>query len=84
MCVVVCANRPPAKPAITPPMPKADTLAAVRSMPALCAATSSSPTARHSVPMRERSSHHSNSITAATKAQINANTDHALQPLAGK
>ena len=69
---------------MAPPMPKADTLAAVRLMPALCAASSSSPTARQMVPMRERSSAHSSSITAATSTQISTLTSKVDQPLLGK
>ena len=69
---------------MAPPMPKAETLAEVRLMPALWAASSSSPTARHRVPTRERSSHHSSSITPPTSAQISRPTSSVDQPLLGK
>ncbi|NBO04964.1 MAG: HNH endonuclease, partial [Betaproteobacteria bacterium] len=63
---------------------KADTLAAVKLIPAHCAASSSSPIARHMVPTLERSSHANNIMTMATSDQIKALSSKLLHPLAGK
>ena len=59
---------------MTPPMVMADTLTAVMLMPLLCAASSSSPTARSTAPAREWSSHHKPAMTRITTAQMNSMT----------
>ena len=69
---------------MTPPTVMAVTLTAVRLMPALCAATSSSPTARSTAPARERSIHHSAAITRPPRAQMNSITWTVVQPFSGK
>ena len=67
-----------------PPAVMAETLTAVRLMPALWAAVSSSPTARSTAPARERSIHHSAAMTAATTSQMNTITWKVVQPFSGK
>ena len=62
----------------------AETLTAVKLMPQLCAAISSSPTARNTAPARERSIHHSAAMTSATIAQMKRATCSVVHPFSGK
>ena len=58
----------------------ADTLTAVRLMPTLEAASSSSPTARSTAPARERSTSQNRISTSSTNVQVNATIRSDDQP----
>ena len=71
-------------PAMKPPALMAVTFTAVRLTPTLCAASSSSPTARSTAPARERSIHHSAAMTRMTNTQTKVVISHASHPFATK